>query len=130
MAIDRANDRRAFRGFIDEQLAHDGADMTLEEALTRWEVRECSGGGEGRDPPGHSTRPGGHGRRADRRRLFVRRADVAESGYALAHEISAATGPADRDSIRRLWQRICLPAGGRSSRGVTERTLNGLEMGS
>ncbi len=37
MATDRVNDLRAFKGFIDEQLANGGADLTLDEALARWE---------------------------------------------------------------------------------------------
>jgi hypothetical protein len=37
MATERANDLRAFKGFIDEQLANGGADLTLDEALARWE---------------------------------------------------------------------------------------------
>jgi hypothetical protein len=38
MATERANDLRAFRGFIDEQLKNGGADLTLDEALELWEV--------------------------------------------------------------------------------------------
>jgi predicted transcriptional regulator len=37
MAIERANDLRAFRDFASEQLADGGADMTLGEALSLWE---------------------------------------------------------------------------------------------
>ncbi len=37
MATERSNDLGAFRGFIDEQLAGGGADLTLDEALARWE---------------------------------------------------------------------------------------------
>lgn len=37
MATERSNDLRAFKGFIDEQLANSGADLTLDEALARWE---------------------------------------------------------------------------------------------
>ncbi len=37
MAIERSNDLRAFKGFIDEQLANGGADLTVDEALARWE---------------------------------------------------------------------------------------------
>lgn len=37
MAIERSNDLRAFKGFIDEQLATDGADLTVDEALALWE---------------------------------------------------------------------------------------------
>jgi hypothetical protein len=37
MATERTNDLRAFKGFIDEQLANGGADLTLDEALSRWE---------------------------------------------------------------------------------------------
>lgn len=37
MATERANDLRAFKGFIDEQLAGGDSDLTVEEALARWE---------------------------------------------------------------------------------------------
>jgi hypothetical protein len=37
MATERANDLRAFRQFIDEQLTDGAAEMTLDEALDRWE---------------------------------------------------------------------------------------------
>jgi hypothetical protein len=37
MGTDRVNDLRAFRGVIDEQLANGGADLTLDDALARWE---------------------------------------------------------------------------------------------
>ncbi len=37
MATERSNDLRAFKGFIDEQLANGGVDLTLDEALDRWE---------------------------------------------------------------------------------------------
>ena len=37
MATERANDLKAFKGFIDEKLSNGGADMTLDEALARWE---------------------------------------------------------------------------------------------
>ncbi|RUL88011.1 hypothetical protein [Tautonia sociabilis] len=37
MATDRANDLQAFRSFIDEQLASGATDLTLDEALARWE---------------------------------------------------------------------------------------------
>lgn len=42
MATDRTNDLRAFRDFADEQLAHDGADLTLDEALARWAYENSS----------------------------------------------------------------------------------------
>ncbi len=42
MATDRANDLQAFRSFIDEELADGGADLTLEEALARWEYENSS----------------------------------------------------------------------------------------
>lgn len=42
MAIERSNDLRAFKGFIDEQLANGGADPTLDEALSRWEYENSS----------------------------------------------------------------------------------------
>jgi hypothetical protein len=37
MATERSNDLRAFKSFIDDQLANGGADLTLDEALARWE---------------------------------------------------------------------------------------------
>lgn len=42
MATDRANDLRAFKGFVDEQLANGGADLTLDEALARWEYENSA----------------------------------------------------------------------------------------
>lgn len=42
MAIERSNDLRAFRGFIDEQLANGQADLALDEALARWEYENSS----------------------------------------------------------------------------------------
>jgi hypothetical protein len=38
MATDRANDLRAFKGFIEEKLSNGGADLTLDEALVHWEI--------------------------------------------------------------------------------------------
>jgi hypothetical protein len=38
MAAERANDLRAFRQYIDQQLSNGGAEMTLDEALINWEV--------------------------------------------------------------------------------------------
>ena len=38
MATDRANDLRAFLDFAVANLAGDGVDLTLDEALTRWEL--------------------------------------------------------------------------------------------
>jgi hypothetical protein len=38
MATDRANDLRAFKGFIEEKLSDGGADLTLDEALVHWEI--------------------------------------------------------------------------------------------
>jgi hypothetical protein len=38
MATDRANDLRAFRQYIDEQLTNGGTEMTLDEALIHWEA--------------------------------------------------------------------------------------------
>ncbi len=38
MATDRANDLRAFKAYIDEQLTNGGAEMTLDEALIHWEA--------------------------------------------------------------------------------------------
>jgi hypothetical protein len=37
MATDPANDLRAFRQFIDKQLSNGGTELTLDEALARWE---------------------------------------------------------------------------------------------
>ncbi len=37
MSIERSNDLRAFKGFIDEKLSNGGADLTLDEALAHWE---------------------------------------------------------------------------------------------
>ena len=37
MATDRSNDLRAFKVFIDDQLANGGTELTLDEALSRWE---------------------------------------------------------------------------------------------
>jgi len=42
MAIERSNDLRAFKGFVDEQLASGGADLTVDEALARWEYVNSS----------------------------------------------------------------------------------------
>jgi hypothetical protein len=38
MGIERVNDLRAFKGFIDDKLSNGGADFTLDEALIQWEV--------------------------------------------------------------------------------------------
>jgi hypothetical protein len=38
MAAERANDLRAFRQYIDEQLTNGGAEVTLDEALVYWEA--------------------------------------------------------------------------------------------
>jgi hypothetical protein len=38
MSAERANDLRAFRGFIDAKLSNGGAELTLEEALIGWEI--------------------------------------------------------------------------------------------
>ncbi len=42
MAIDRANDLQAFRDFVDEQLANDGSNLTLDEALDLCEYENAS----------------------------------------------------------------------------------------
>ena len=42
MATDRTNDLRAFRGFIDELLADGKSDLTLDEALARWEYENAT----------------------------------------------------------------------------------------
>ena len=39
MATERANDLRASRAYIDEQLTNGGAEMTLDEALIHWEAK-------------------------------------------------------------------------------------------
>jgi predicted transcriptional regulator len=41
MATDRSNDLRAFRGFIDERLAGGEVELTLDEALARWEYENA-----------------------------------------------------------------------------------------
>jgi hypothetical protein len=38
MATERANDLRAFKGFIEEKLSNGGADLTLDEALVHWDI--------------------------------------------------------------------------------------------
>jgi hypothetical protein len=38
MATERSNDLRAFRRYVDEQLTNGGPDLTLDEALTNWEI--------------------------------------------------------------------------------------------
>jgi hypothetical protein len=38
MATERANDLRAFRHFIDEQLTNSGSELTLDEVLLNWEL--------------------------------------------------------------------------------------------
>ena len=42
MATERVNDLRAFKGFIDQQLSNGGADLTLDEALSRWEYENST----------------------------------------------------------------------------------------
>lgn len=42
MPIERGNDLRAFKGFIDKQLAHGGNGLSLDEALDRWEYENSS----------------------------------------------------------------------------------------
>ncbi len=37
MAIERINDLFAFKSFIEEKLSIEGANLTLDDALTRWE---------------------------------------------------------------------------------------------
>jgi len=37
MATERSNDLRAFTSFVDQQLSDGEADLTLDEALARWE---------------------------------------------------------------------------------------------
>jgi predicted transcriptional regulator len=41
MAIDRANDLRAFRDFVDEQLANGGSNLTLDKAIELWEYENA-----------------------------------------------------------------------------------------
>ena len=43
MATDRANDLRAFRQFIDTQLANGGNEMTLDDALISWKTENETG---------------------------------------------------------------------------------------
>ncbi len=38
MANERINDLSAFRGFIEERLGNDGTNLTLDEALVKWEL--------------------------------------------------------------------------------------------
>ncbi len=42
MAIERANDLRAFKGFIDAKLATRGAEITVDDALVQWEAENQS----------------------------------------------------------------------------------------
>jgi hypothetical protein len=42
MAIDRINDPRAFRDFLDVKLSNGGANLTLEEVLGLWEYENAS----------------------------------------------------------------------------------------
>ena len=42
MATDRANDLRAFKGFIEEKLSNGGSDLTLDEALVQWDIENQS----------------------------------------------------------------------------------------
>jgi hypothetical protein len=37
MPTERSNDLRAFKSFIDDELKNGAADLTLDEALARWE---------------------------------------------------------------------------------------------
>jgi hypothetical protein len=43
MAIDRLNDPRAFRDFLDARLTNGGATLTLDEALGLWEHENQTG---------------------------------------------------------------------------------------
>jgi hypothetical protein len=38
MATERANDLRAFKGFIEGKLSNGGSDLTLDEALVHWHI--------------------------------------------------------------------------------------------
>jgi hypothetical protein len=42
MASERANDLRAFKGFIEAKLADGGAELTLDEALAHWDIENQS----------------------------------------------------------------------------------------
>lgn len=42
MTTERRNDLRAFKGFIDEQLANVEASLSLDEALLRWECENAT----------------------------------------------------------------------------------------
>jgi hypothetical protein len=43
IATERANDLRAFRQYIDQQLTNGGAQMTLDDALLNWEFENQTG---------------------------------------------------------------------------------------
>ena len=45
MDTKRANDLRAFKQYIDEQLTNGGSEMTLDDALVNWEVQNQTDGG-------------------------------------------------------------------------------------
>ena len=42
MAVERANDLRAFKGFIEQRLSNGGADLRLDDALVDWEIENQS----------------------------------------------------------------------------------------
>ena len=42
MAIERSNDLRAFKGFIEEKLSNGEANLTLDEALGLWEYENLT----------------------------------------------------------------------------------------
>jgi hypothetical protein len=44
MATERFNDLRAFKGFIEEQLSNEGAELSLDEALVNWEIENQTDG--------------------------------------------------------------------------------------
>lgn len=44
MDLDRANDLKAFRDFVDIQLSTGAADLTLDEALARWQFQNAPEG--------------------------------------------------------------------------------------
>ena len=41
MDLDRANDLKAFRDFVDTELSAGAADLTLDEALARWQFQNA-----------------------------------------------------------------------------------------
>jgi hypothetical protein len=42
MAVERANDLRAFRDFADAKLSNGGVELTLDEAIALWDIENAS----------------------------------------------------------------------------------------